>query len=213
MTEDLHKFKIVSFKTPEKLWDEFVSAAHQNGATTTNILEALIVKYIDGEYRPQIGVDIDLKNSIDPPQNPPNLTGIRVLILDDELSIRLSIASILEHYGATVTPIASPAIALQTLQSNPQLYDVLLSDIGMPEQDGWSFIRQVRALSPEAGGKIPAAALTAYASPREIAIAKQVGFQFHLAKPIDANLLVSLVATLANHRSLPTRTGTTSSAS
>jgi two-component system, chemotaxis family, CheB/CheR fusion protein len=66
----------------------------------------------------------------------------------------------------------------------------------MPEQDGWSFIRQVRGLSPEAGGKIPAAALTTYSSPREIEIAKRLGFQVHISKPIDANLLASIVADL-----------------
>jgi two-component system CheB/CheR fusion protein len=95
--------------------------------------------------------------------------------------------------------MASPAAAFQALQTNPQTYDVLISDIGMPEQDGWSFIRQVRALSPESGGKIPAAALTTYASSREIGIAKQLGFQVHISKPIDVNQLASIVADLAKN--------------
>lgn len=194
MKIDTIQSKIVSFKTTSKLWDEFVATAHQNGVVATNILAALIEGYIAGEYLPST----DFTASSYEPETPPDLTGTHVLVLDDELNIRMSITSILEYFGATVTAIASPVAALQTLQANPQIYDVLLSDIGMPEQDGWSFIRQVRALSAEAGGKIPAAALTAFASPREIDIARRLGFQVHLAKPVDAHLLAKTVADLAS---------------
>ena len=197
MTVDLNQWKIASFKTKAKLWNDFVTAAHQNGSTATNVLEALIEQYIAGAYPPTPTTTFDPEESHHAPESAPNLIGLHILVLDDEINIRTSITSILEHYGATVTAIDSPAVALQTLQANPQTYHVLLSDIGMPEQDGWSFIRQVRALSPEAGGKIPAAALTTYASPREIGIAKQLGFQVHIAKPIDATLLALIVADLA----------------
>lgn len=197
MKIDTTQSKIVSFKTTSQLWDEFVTVACQNGATANNILEALIAGYIAGEYVPSLGIAPDLAVSNHEPESPPDLTGTHVLVLDDELNIRTSITSILEYFGATVTAIASPVAALQTLQANPQIYDVLLSDIGMPEQDGWSFIRQVRALSAESGGKIPAAALTAFASPREIDIAQRLGFQVHLAKPVDAHLLAKIVADLA----------------
>jgi CheY-like chemotaxis protein len=227
MTVDTNQWKIASFKITEKLWGEFVTAAHQNGSTATEVLEALMAEYIAGEYLPTPKTAVDaLAARLHPglptgvaaipeprakspeslpvsagvmhaPEHSPNLTGIHVMILDDEVNIRTSITSILEHYGATVTAIDTPSIALKTLQTNPQTYDVLISDIGMPEQDGWSFIRQVRKLSAEAGGKIPAAALTSYASPREIGIARQLGFQVHITKPIDATLLASIVADLA----------------
>ncbi len=196
MKSDPSHSKIASFKTTENLWNDFVTATHNNGSTVAKALEALMVGYVAGEYipKPKTAADAALNNES---ESVPDLTGIHVLVLDDELNIRISISSILEYFGATVTAIGSPAAALQALQANPHTYHVLLSDIGMPEQDGWSFIRQVRAMSPETGGKIPAAALTSYASPREIDVAKRIGFQVHLAKPIDANLLAASVAKLA----------------
>ena len=190
MRIDTNQSKVASFKTTELIWNDFIAAIRKNGTTVNSVLESLMTSYIAGDYPPPIEVTNE-------PESIPDLTNISVLILDDELNIRTSITSILEYFGATVTAIASPALALQTLQAEPSKYDVLLSDIGMPEQDGWSFIRQVRALSPEMGGKIPAAALTSYSSPREIDIAKRIGFQVHIPKPIDATILASIVANLA----------------
>ena len=190
MRIDTNQLKVASFKTTEPIWSDFIAATHKNGTTVNSVLESLMASYIAGDYPPPIQVANE-------PESIPDLTNISVLILDDELNIRTSITSILEYFGATVTAIASPALALETLQAEPSKYDVLLSDIGMPEQDGWSFIRQVRALSPEMGGKIPAAALTSYSSPREIDIAKRIGFQVHIPKPIDATILASIVANLA----------------
>jgi two-component system CheB/CheR fusion protein len=80
--------------------------------------------------------------------------------------------------------------------ANPNGYDVLLSDIGLPGEDGYSLMRQVRALSPEIGGQIPAAALTAYAGQAEYTEALAAGYQTHIAKPIDPSQLVALVASL-----------------
>jgi CheY-like chemotaxis protein len=212
MTVDPHQLKTATFKTPEKLWNDFVRVAEQNGSTASDVLGACMEQYLAG-VRAETAIDAPVTTaemsmlpkspSIEPApraNQDPDLTGIHVLVLDDEDNIRTSIRNILEHYGATVTAIASASIALQTLQANPQAYNVLLSDIGMPEQDGWSFIRQVRALSAEAGGTIPAAALTTYASPREIRIARQLGFQVHIAKPIDINLLAATVGALARDR-------------
>ena len=196
MKIDTTQFKIASFKIKEQLWNDFVEAAHQDGSTVTKVLEALIERYIAGEHPSPLETDRSTVAN-DDPESVPDLTGVCVLVLDDELNIRTSITSILEYFGATVTAIGSPALALKTLQADPDRYHVLLSDIGMPEQDGWSFIRQVRALSPELGGKIPAAALTTYSSPREIDLAKRLGFHIHISKPIDAKLLASIVADLA----------------
>ena len=127
----------------------------------------------------------------------PNLNGIHVLLVDDETDIRTLMTEILEQYGATVTATATAATALAALQANPQAYQVLLSDIGMPGQDGWVLIRQIRSLSAEAGGLIPAAALTAYASNRDRSMAIQLGFQSHIAKPIEPAKLAAIVADLA----------------
>jgi CheY-like chemotaxis protein len=222
MKIDENQRKFASFKIKEKLWNEFVKTVYKNGSSTTNVLEDFIEQYITENCAPQPRTAVNaliaqirepsarskLPESLTIGAKESNsvldLTGIHVLVLDDEINIRISITSILEHYGATVTAIASPTVAIQTLQAEPQKYHVLLSDIGMPEQDGWSFIRQVRALSPEAGGTIPAAALTTYSSPREINIAKQLGFQVHISKPIDATLLASIVADLFD-RSIDSR--------
>jgi two-component system, chemotaxis family, CheB/CheR fusion protein len=197
MQVDTTQWKIASFKIKEKLWDEFVTAAHQNGETVNHVMASAIERYIAGQDPlSHSSKSIDTASSARTPASPPDLSGIHVLILDDEVNIRTSISSILEHFGATVTAMSSPIAAIEALQANPHIYHAILSDIGMPEQDGWSFIRQVRALSPEAGGKIPAAALTSYSSPREIDIAKRLGFQVHIAKPIDASRLAEIVANL-----------------
>jgi two-component system CheB/CheR fusion protein len=125
------------------------------------------------------------------------LTGVRVLLVDDEADIRHLFRIILEGYGVEVTEAESAKQALSLLTAHPNGYDVILSDIGLPQEDGYSFIRQVRSLSPEAGGNIPSAALTAYAGAAEETAALNAGFQIHLAKPIAPDQLVSVVAFLA----------------
>ena len=80
--------------------------------------------------------------------------------------------------------------------ASPERYDVLLADIGMPDEDGFALIRQVRALSPEAGQHILAVATTAYATERERQMVLDAGFQMHLAKPIDPPQLLRVVAKL-----------------
>jgi two-component system, chemotaxis family, CheB/CheR fusion protein len=133
----------------------------------------------------------------DIPSDIPSLQGVRVLMVDDEADIRELLTTILEQYGVEVTTSASTSEALSILTASPERYDVLLSDIGMPEQDGYGLIRQVRALSPEAGGRIPAAAITAYAREQDHQKAIASGFQIHLAKPIEPSQLTRVVADLA----------------
>jgi two-component system, chemotaxis family, CheB/CheR fusion protein len=96
-----------------------------------------------------------------------------------------------------VLSVASARAALSTLIANPNRYDVLICDIGMPEEDGYWLIRQVRSLSAAAGGEIPAVALTAYASQTERQLAIKAGFQMQAAKPIEPVQLALLVADLA----------------
>ncbi|MBD2453846.1 PAS domain-containing protein [Nostoc sp. FACHB-87] len=132
-----------------------------------------------------------------PPDDLPALAGVRVLIVDDEPDIRQLFQIILEEYGIEVTAVASASAALSTLVANPGGYDVLLSDIGLPEQDGYMLIRQIRELSPELGGQIPAVALTAYATDADYTEALAAGYQMHLAKPVEPMQLVGVVAALS----------------
>ncbi|MEA5553190.1 chemotaxis protein CheB [Anabaena cylindrica UHCC 0172] len=127
----------------------------------------------------------------------PSLKGLRILVVDDEADIRELLMTMLEGYGAEVTMAASAKDALSILTINPGIYDVLLSDIGMMNEDGYSLIRQVRSLSAEAGGQIPAAALTGYVRNEESQEAYLAGFQMHMAKPIQLDQLVIMVANLA----------------
>jgi hypothetical protein len=126
----------------------------------------------------------------------PTLAGLKVLIVDDEADTRDYQATLLSTSGATVKAVASAAEALEVIkQWQP---DVLLSDIGMPLEDGYSLVRKIRALPPAKGGQIPAVALTAYAKDEERQQALSCGFQQHLSKPIEPAELVKVVASLAN---------------
>ncbi|MCC3432416.1 MULTISPECIES: sensor histidine kinase [unclassified Microcoleus] len=93
----------------------------------------------------------------------PSLAGVRVLLVDDEAYLRQLFTTMLDEYGVETSAAASATEAISMLRANPDRYDLLLSDIGMPEQDGYSLMRQIRTLSVEEGGEIPAAAITAYA--------------------------------------------------
>ena len=126
-----------------------------------------------------------------------SLKGLQILAVDDDGGTRELLKFVLESYGAEVLSMASAREVLFALSENPSQYDVLICDIGMPEEDGYWLIRQVRSLSAEAGGQIPAVALTAYASEAEIQLALDAGFQIHIAKPVEPVQLVLLVADLA----------------
>jgi two-component system CheB/CheR fusion protein len=126
----------------------------------------------------------------------PSLAGVRVLIVDDEPDIRQLFRLTLEECGAEVTEAESVRETLSIFRDRPGGYDVLISDIGLPEEDGYMLIRQIRELSPEAGGQIPAAALTAYTGEAEETAALAAGFQVHIGKPIEPDQLVSIVASL-----------------
>ncbi|MDX6694185.1 MAG: hypothetical protein QOF02_1788 [Blastocatellia bacterium] len=124
-----------------------------------------------------------------------DLSGLRVLVVDDEADSLEFLNVSLAGCGAEVCAVTSAAEALAALaEFRP---DVLISDIGMPHEDGYTLMRKVRALSPEQGGAIPAAAVTAYARAEDRMRALLAGFQSHIAKPIAPAELVALVASLA----------------
>jgi CheY-like chemotaxis protein len=124
----------------------------------------------------------------------PNLSGVRILVVDDDTDTREFVAFLLEQVGAEVIAVASADAALMALSQTP--VDVLLSDIGMPDTDGYMLIRQVRALSPEQGGEVKAIALTAYAGELNQQQVLQAGFQQHIAKPVDPQQLIKTIASL-----------------
>jgi PAS domain S-box-containing protein len=124
-----------------------------------------------------------------------SLRGVKVLVVDDEPDARSLVKHALESCGAVVWSAGSADEAIEVLaDSRP---DVILSDIGMPGEDGYAFLRRVRSLSPELGGATPAAALTAYARPSDRRLALMAGFQSHVVKPADPAELVTVVASLA----------------
>jgi CheY-like chemotaxis protein len=123
------------------------------------------------------------------------LEGVRILILDDEPDARELIGTVLERSGAEVRMASDAKAAMEVVTGWKP--DVLLSDVGMPDQDGYSFIRQVRSLPHKDGGSIPAAALTAYASAKDRLRALTAGFQTHLSKPVEPRELIAVVAVLS----------------
>ena len=125
------------------------------------------------------------------------LNGTTVLVVDDDHNTREFTTFLLEMQGANVTAVASASEALAVFtQLKP---DILLSDIGMPDMDGYMLIRQVRMLSPEQGGEIPAIALTAYAGEIDCHQAVEAGFQIHLSKPVEPDILIDAIANLVRH--------------
>ncbi|MBD2242771.1 response regulator [Nostoc sp. FACHB-888] len=119
------------------------------------------------------------------------LTGLRVLVVDDETDTRNFLSFMFEEYGASTTAVASVDEALAILeQAKP---DILISDIGMSEKNGYMLIRKLRSLEPEKGGCIPAIALTAYTREEDRLEALSAGFQQHLSKPIDPTKLIAMV--------------------
>ncbi len=135
------------------------------------------------------------------PRAGPNLAGLRILIVDDEADARQLVEQLLRDADAEVHSAASAAEALALLESVRP--DVLLSDIGMPECDGYQFIAQVRQRSAEHGGMTPAVALTAFARREDRIRTMVAGYQVHLAKPVEPHELLSAVASLAG-RVVPT---------
>jgi CheY-like chemotaxis protein len=119
---------------------------------------------------------------------------VRILAVDDEADMRDYVSFVLEQSGAEVTVAASAQEALTALvQIQP---DVLVTDIGMPNTDGYMLLQQIRALNQEPGKQIPAIALTAYAGEYDQKRAIAAGFQIHLPKPVEPDALLEAIASL-----------------
>jgi CheY-like chemotaxis protein len=120
---------------------------------------------------------------------------MKVLVVDDEADTRDLLKIVLGQCGAEVVTAGSSREALELL---PQVKpDVLVSDIGMPGEDGYELIRRVRALPAESGGRTPAVALTAYARSEDRLRVLRSGYQMHIPKPVEMPELVTILANLA----------------
>ena len=163
---------------------EAASQGHGRGATFTITLPLLV----------------DRDQAIDPVQSgrsdPLLLAGVRVLVVEDEADSRLTLATVLEQFGAEPTVVASAREAFDEISHVRP--DVLLSDVAMAEEDGISLIRRVR--STIAPTRLPAAALSAYADPDSRATALDAGFQAYLAKPVEPAVLAHTLAALIHRR-------------
>jgi PAS domain S-box-containing protein len=122
------------------------------------------------------------------------LDGVHVLLVEDDDDSRKLLGTMLKRYGARVTSTKSAAEALNVFSSD--LPDLLISDIGMPDEDGYEFIRKLRALPAEKGGQTPAIALTGYASRKDRERALAAGYHQHIAKPIEQTEMITAIAAL-----------------
>jgi CheY-like chemotaxis protein len=150
------------------------------GATFTIRLPLLATAPFQGGTAPEL-----------PRETEPVLSGLRVLVVEDDADTRQLLTVLLESHGADVSTAASAQEAMQTFGlSRP---DVLLCDIGLPGENGYTLLRQIRALGAEKGGNVPALALTAYARPEDGQRSLAAGFQMHLSKPIDPSVLTRAI--------------------
>jgi CheY-like chemotaxis protein len=130
-----------------------------------------------------------------------SLEGVWAMIVDDEAGSRELIATLLKQYGARVSVASSAAEAFDKLHKGEAgtRPDVLVSDISMPDEDGYMLIERIRKLPPEEGGRIPAVALTALERPSEQIKALASGFAMYLPKPVEPEELIMVIVNLTGH--------------
>ncbi|MGH8294159.1 MAG: hybrid sensor histidine kinase/response regulator [Steroidobacteraceae bacterium] len=129
------------------------------------------------------------------PERGQTLEGLAILVVDDELDARTVVAEMLRLEGAAVTIADSAPAALRQLQAQGTHFDIVVTDIGMPVEDGYSLVRKLR--SSQAGRRMLAIAVTGYASQGDVAAAMDAGFDLHVPKPVDFDTFVPLVRRLA----------------
>jgi len=167
-----------------------LAAIERSVKAQTRILDDLLAKLSDDEPPPA--------PEATPPAPATDLGGVKVLVVEDEADVRDLLRWLLESNNAVVHTASSANEALVMLARERP--DILISDIGMPDRDGFSLIREIRGLDPQAGGHTPAVALTAFARAEDRTRALLAGYQFHLTKPIDAAELLAALATLSGRR-------------
>lgn len=166
----------------------------ENRADTSGAIFLVKLRLPSGELRQETLANAQ-NSFLEPESEPVRLDGLRVLIVDDESDTLDLVAMELTQHGARATAASNAAEALELLEKGE--FDLLISDIAMPGIDGYGFIREVRKLEKGKERRIPAVALTAYASVQDRMRAILAGFNTHVAKPVEANELVTVVAGLA----------------
>jgi CheY-like chemotaxis protein len=156
------------------------SGGADQGSTFTISLPLLPIRREAATDEPRVHPKAEIRPALD---CPPELSDLRVLLIDDEEDSRDLLNIVLDSCGANVTMASSAAEAFETIKSKK--FDVIVSDIGMPDEDGFSLIGRIRNLPNEQGGDVPAIALTAYARAEDRVQALRSGFQMHIAKPVE----------------------------
>jgi signal transduction histidine kinase/ActR/RegA family two-component response regulator len=168
-----------------------ISAGEGQGATFTVCLPLTVVQR---EGQPGHRLHPKGPSPTSPLFRPPDLSGIKVLVVDDQPDARDMIKRVLEDSEADVMTAGSAAEALRAVEEGRP--DVLVSDIGMPEVDGYELLRRIRALGPRSGGPLPAIALTAFARSEDRTRALRAGFLAHVAKPVEPSELLATIASV-----------------
>ncbi|MFI5325349.1 MAG: ATP-binding protein [Candidatus Rokuibacteriota bacterium] len=168
-----------------------ISAGEGQGATLTVCLPLTVVQR-NGEPSSRLHPRGTARTS--PLFRPPDLSGIKVLVVDDQPDARDMIRRVLEDCEADVATAGSAAEALRAVEECRP--DVLVSDIGMPDMDGYELLRRIRALGSPPGGHLPAIALTAFARSEDRTRALRAGFLAHVAKPVEPSELLATVASV-----------------
>jgi PAS domain S-box-containing protein len=166
-------------------------SADSEGPGTGALFTVTLPAHVEAVERPALP-------SAAPAPAPRPLRGLRVLLADDDADARALISEVVSGAGAVVTEAASAVEAYAALRANPP--HVLISDIGMPGEDGYSLIRRIRSLPPEQGGDVPAIALTAYGRPEDVRTATEAGFQLHVVKPVKPEALLEAITAWAKPR-------------
>jgi PAS domain S-box-containing protein len=170
---------------------EAMSEGEGTGATFTVMLPITPLYHVDetlGRVHPAA------KDLLPPAECTDRLDNLKILVVDDERDTRELLREGLEYCGAQVTLAASAAEALETMRKEPP--DILISDIGMPIEDGYELIKQVRNLGRENGGRVPAIALTAYTRVEDRMHALRAGYHMHVPKPVELAELVAVAASV-----------------
>jgi PAS domain S-box-containing protein len=159
-----------------------------HGATFTVVLP---IRAVETHAAVEADADAEPTDGLEPAGR--TLSNVRVLAVDDDADSLEVLREVLETAGAKVTTATSARGALDAIGAGDIAFDLIISDIGMPEMDGYSFISSVR--SSESAAEVPAIALTAYGRASDAVLAKRAGFQEHLVKPVDQRRLVAAVKT------------------
>jgi signal transduction histidine kinase len=155
---------------------------------------------------PELDVDAGAADDQEPQEKtnvkiaPTTLAGLRLLVVDDDADARDLLATLLEEVGAQVTTAASASEAMAAFAAGP--FDILVSDLGMPDEDGLSLLRNLRAHDRGRGGSLVAVALSGYGSSEDVALSRSTGFAAHVVKPFESSELIALLARLRPARRL-----------